>query len=267
MKRALNKRRGLPASPKVGVLSSMLQQLRSRTEQKLGQKISSVGVTVPKLAGLYPRDVADAFLHVGLSEVSTDLLFGEFVNEPTAAFAGYGYGLCQRYTNMLECEDEEEEMRMRRIVAIEFSEKTLAVALIATRTACSAHLESSEVSWDLGWGKRGGEQEVFWGKVTDRIRGVVEGFGRKVDTLVLLGHRAMEERLLEAVRDALERFVVTEGEDIVVQVQNDVDPVFVAARGTAELAKRNQESPWRCIEPDYCRNRGGDWKPPESHEL
>ncbi|KAF8532790.1 hypothetical protein BDD12DRAFT_810696 [Trichophaea hybrida] len=267
LKRDLNEWRGLPASPEAGILSSMLQQLRYRTEEKLGQKISSVGVTVPKLAGLYSYEICDALRYAGLKDVLIDSL-NEIVIEPNAAFAGYGYGLCKRYTDILECEDEEEAMRMRRVIAIEFSEKTLAVALMITRTARSPYLESSEVSWDLGWGKRGEEVEVFWRDVTDRIRGVVDRFGKKVDTLVLLGDKAMEERFLAAVKDALKEFVVTEGEDAIMQVKkNDVDTVFIAARGTAELAKRNQESAKGCVEPEYCHHRGDDGKPPESREL
>lgn len=75
-------------------------------------------------------------------------------------------------------------------------------------------------------------------------------------TLLLLGEDATNADFLRAVEEALRE--IYQGFDVeVVSALSDLrsdrmDPLYLAARGAAEFAKRVQEASFSCPEPESC---------------
>lgn len=86
----------------------------------------------------------------------------------------------------------------------------------------------------------------------------LKGRGR-VTHVLLMGDSVFHERFLKIMKDALRDVLDA---DVMLRISSDissrstenvVDPVFAAAIGTAEFAKRNMESPSGCVESRICK--------------
>ena len=99
---------GLPASSDIGCLAMMFSDLRVAVEEQVGP-ITSAGVTTMNLVALYDEDLHDAFEYVSLEYITFPVGYvgHNILYETSAAYAGYGYGLCTDYDTDLEaCRNE-----------------------------------------------------------------------------------------------------------------------------------------------------------------
>lgn len=103
---------GLPASKDVGYLANVLSDLRAQVEKYLGAPIESAGITMPHLIALYQEDLQDAFDYVGLRYLFFPIRY-DVLYETSAAYAGYGYGLCSDYIDRAVCKQQQHDMIRR----------------------------------------------------------------------------------------------------------------------------------------------------------
>ncbi|KAI9672086.1 MAG: hypothetical protein M1831_001899 [Alyxoria varia] len=126
------------------------------------------------------------------------------------------------------------------------------------------------------------ERRHYWDKVVRAIVDVGRRSPRRITQLVLMGNAADHSGFRIAMKDAMHALLVSNGGSMgmlhgtaaaIDRVESyhpplldgtavaafgrkhengGYDPAMVAARGAAEFAKRAQEAPPRCKEPDYC---------------
>jgi hypothetical protein len=225
-----------------------MSQLRTLVDTHLGAGTTkSVLPTMPSLPGLEEEDLQDALQHIGLRTHKHI----RYVWETSAAFAGMGFGLCAHPEDCDACEDEEADMPFRHILALSLTNRSFSAAYTYKQSAFRSWHEAESVRFELGLENEG--EEAYW----DRMREVIVGVGREakrpLDTLLLLGEGAgMPEHpeFVKTVQEALLKLYPGTGPSV--RLWERGDPLYVAARGAAEFAKRAQASPPICREPARC---------------
>src|SRR5947209_96629 len=244
VKRNYNKWHGRPATPNVGVVGNLIIQLRAAVEQHLGHPISTAVIARPNLPGLPREDLEDAMEYAGLRTLHSYYSFGD-ISETAAAAAGMSLGLCSNYANIKACEDEQPTFPLHHIIAVTFTHYSLDVTYATFQKAYWSDEHKAERHFDLGFSFSNASD--YWSSVQKAIRDVALVCQRPLTNLFLMGEEAANEDFLDAVRDALYSLIPSVGP------LTDFDPLFVVAKGAAEFAKRFQETPWNCLEQDYCK--------------
>ena len=265
-RRRWNKLLGRPSTPEVGTIAKLIYQLRTVADQKLEPDVTKKAlVTIPSLPGLSHEDLQDALEYTGLTILSTHKHIGDKVSEVSAAFAGYGYGLCEHYDNVDACEDEEADMPVYHILALSLSQTSFSAAYTYMQAAYRSILEKETVRYDLGLqnfpAKRADTQEeeaLYWSRMRAAIVEVGRASRGVLTTLLLLGEDANNPGFIRTVQDALRELLPDASAKqlpavVLSRKQNsDVESLYLAARGAAEFAKRAQEAPAGCREPAHC---------------
>lgn len=197
--------------------------------------------------------------------LSTHKHIPDEVSEVSAAFAGSGYGLCKHYDDVDTCEDEEADLPISHVLALSLSQTTFSAAYTYMQEAYRSILEKELTRFDLGLqhlptnGKdRPEEEDLYW----SRMRATIVEVGRaslgELTTLLLLGDEADNPDFTRTVQDAL-RELLQDGsaQDALAVLSSgkrdrEIEPLYLAAKGTAEFAKRAREAPAGCKEPARC---------------
>lgn len=185
----------------------------------------------------------------------------------SAAFAGYGYGLCRHYTDPYACEREEQHLPEQRLLHLDFTPNSLSVTIKSLNSARGGTVDDTFIDIDLGLGRLNNiypeREELYWTAVRHRIRSLVESFKPRITQLILTGSSAGDGRFAEAVKDALYSLVSTKALDGLRTASTDLeaddngitadDFLYATSKGAAEFAKRRQEGPVRCAESEACK--------------
>lgn len=119
--RRLNKVLGRPSTQDVGILSGVLSKLKVAAENQLSTSIDRVVVTTPRFEALTTEDLNDALEYLGLrSWLIYPLPYPTQISEANAAFAANGNGLCKKYTDLYECQEETEDMPLHQVYAVTY---------------------------------------------------------------------------------------------------------------------------------------------------
>lgn len=160
----------------------------------------------------------------------------------SAAYAGYGMGLCQKPTDLSVCRAEEKNMSTNMTLAISLTKDALMVETCTFTTAIrwsspNSYIEHP-VDYELGLDalSKFPDPISFWARVHETIRWQALReihFRNHIDTIILYGEAASSTKFQSVVKEVVE------------SLQDDVpifsaEPEFVAARGAAELAQRTQ---------------------------
>ena len=252
--RNFRKRLGLPASSDVGILANLLITLRCNTEHQLGSLIDSVVTAFPLLPGLCFEDIDDALDYAGLNPLTDRKLYNQ-PHETSAAYAGYGLGLCKNYTDVDLCHAQEKELPPEHTLAVSYTQKSMIVVLTTMERAYMYYEPDSSyiVDHEAGLGalkNYPNNHNAYWDHVRVRLMQLtLEPYTkRRIEKVLLLGESALDETFLEVVKDAMYKL---QGDLPKIYMDN---PLHVAARGAAEFAKRAQES-------------RADWMVYDTHEL
>lgn len=229
---------GRPASSDVGVLADMISQLRTSVEARVGPVLSA-GVTIPHLVAIYDEDLRDAFEYLGLQY--TDFYDGfpghHMLYETSAAYAGYGFGLCDDYQDSLACHNQESQLNDTVAMAILYTRTALTLSLSIVKSAYSLWEPSYRylVDFELGYGmSNGDDDDGYWGEVRKRLGQIMTAnpYYKRPEKVLLMGDcigvERFQRQLLEVLGDQME--------DPPEILRSDSD--VVAAVGIAELAKR-----------------------------
>lgn len=241
--RRIRKRLGLPASRDVGTVSNMIRALRDKATEFVGEPVLAAAISIPHLAALYGEDLSDAFEHLSL----VYLEFFPFwnlrpIHATIAAYVGNGLGLCGDYRDPAACPQEEGHDPRLFALSVPYTHTSLTTSQAwLTR---SLYLQEVQASENLRLGYNARHEESYWETVRDMLRfPVVDSVIPRNFSMVLLFGDATEK---PRFRNVLEEVVddVIDGEPVII----DQQPEFIAAKGTAELAKR--EIFRRRTEPD-----------------
>ena len=235
--RKVSKAIGLPASRDVGYLANMFIALRSAVEKQLQTSISSAGITTLHLAALYPEDMLDVYEYVKLEYLSLPM-GDKMLYETSAAYPGYGYGLCNDYMESESCEKEEEDMDWDVVMAVLFTRTVLTVTLSITKSAYYLFEPDyrHRSNFDLGYDSKTRQQDEqgYWSAVTNQLEEtmVENPYYDRPAKVLLMGDCIDDKNFRVALEKALSRQMETVPDIL----KHDAE--FVAARGTAELTKR-----------------------------
>lgn len=250
----------------MGTIAGFIRSLHSAVDQKLGLSSTKRALlSVPNLPGLSHEDLQDAMEYADLTMLSTHKHIGDKVSEVSAAFAGSYHGLCKHYEDIDACEDEEAAMPVSHILALSLSQTSFSAAYTYMQAAYRSILEKEATRFDLGLQNLllGGEdcqegKASYWSHIRSTIIEVGRASRGTLNTLLLLGEDADNPEFIRTVQDALRVLLPdTSPQDISMMLlskkQNSkIEPLYLAARGAAEFAKRAQEAPAGCKEPAHC---------------
>lgn len=102
----------------VGRLAKMIHVLKDTNEHQIGRPIDRVLVASPSFSWPCNRDLIEAVEYYGL--VTFGERFGRQPHNLSAAYAGYGFGLCENYTNVEVCTSGE-ELLFQQTLSLSFS--------------------------------------------------------------------------------------------------------------------------------------------------
>jgi len=235
---------GMPASQDVGFLTKVLSDLLARVEEYLGEPVHSAGVTTPHLVALYQEDLQDAFEHVGLSFLKFPVRY-DILYETSAAYAGYGYGLCSDYTDPAACRNVQQDMGSEVVMAVLYTRTALTISFSITKSAYylyepdNRHLSDFTLGYDARtlWAIEG----EYWNEVEWNLEKLMQEnpYYKRPAKVLLMGDCVQDEEFIRRLEGALSR-QMADMPDISSQ-----DSLFVAAMGAAELAKRISYDPYK----------------------
>ncbi len=218
----------------------MLIALREQGEKYLGYNISTIALATPFLPALYPEDIFDALEYVGLDYYvhdPLDPLKTRMLHDNRATYAGYGFGLCDNYTDVTACKAQHRrdwQGRGEFIFAILYTKTSLAATVTHLIGAYSV-IESPIRLRQLGSDTRlnNPNEEYYWEAVRQTILHELMNFHYvHLSKVIVTGDSAQDEtflRFLEATISSVREHEV----ELLYR-----DPVYVTAKGAAEMAKR-----------------------------
>ena len=271
--RHLNKLLGRPATPETAILAAMVSALHDETQTWLGaeQPIAAAVLSSPDRIGLTDEEVNDIFDYLKLRNLMAEPDSLEDLYATSAAYAGYGRGLCTTYTDAYACEREESRFPFQRVLHIDFNRESLSCTIKSLQSARDGSVDVAFIYSDLGHAREEvrlaiapeSNGELYWATVSARIRELVVSYKPHITELLLTGTSATDARFKAALRDALHDIIA---EDVLAVLDGDGEDAihgdewkamfeFATARGASEVAKRRQEGPVRCAQSDECRER------------
>lgn len=204
---------------------------------KLGQRICSVVVSSSYSIALYDEDISDAVKYAGLKPL-TDRSSQLQPHQISTASGGAGLGLCEHYEDLEKCKHEEMDLPYEQVLVISYTEDALEVSLAAIKNAYQPFEPEKNhlIDWALGKNSLNNysRADAYWIVVRRRILelGYSEYPKKQITAVMLLGESAHNEEFQHNVIDALQEFQ----DDL--PVIHRADPLYLAARGAAEYAKR-----------------------------
>ncbi|KAF4549357.1 Hypothetical protein D9617_22g067030 [Elsinoe fawcettii] len=242
--RKWRQRFGFPASADVGTIAEMLAALRDQAELFTGGKVTSAVVTIPHLVALYDEDIVDAFYHVGMT-MSRQSFYEHLVYESATAYAGSGFGLCSNFTDIVGCRKESYRGARDPVMIILYTREgiTITVPVFDGLFSLWEPLYRLAQDWTLGSNEllaRTTQEAIdeYWALVRELIFNLYTlGHFEFPSKIILKGESAEDSTFRQNVIEALE--FVSDGRKIPPIL--DVEPMYLAAKGAAEFAKR---SPW-----------------------
>ncbi|KUJ22303.1 uncharacterized protein LY89DRAFT_777432 [Mollisia scopiformis] len=262
-KRRIKKMLGQPATTQTATLSTMVSKLHKAAEIQLGSRIKAAALSQPDAVTITLEEVDNVFDYFGIEDLmldNRDPLFDQLF-ATSAAYAGYGKGLCRNYTNLYGCGTEEYFLASKWTLFLDYTESSLDGALRSVQSARMSRAWDTFVEPELGLRRLSmyEDEDAYWAKVEDRIREFVGSVRRPVEDLVLTGESASDPRFLEALRHAFARSSTgqetLEALEMLIQADDGPDFLYATAKGAAEFAKRRQEGMARCLLPEKCRRR------------
>ncbi|KLJ06072.1 hypothetical protein EMPG_10516 [Blastomyces silverae] len=234
----------------ISALSVLIFELKAQTEALLGHSIRSVAISSPDYVQLSASEISQVIEPLGLKNLASQ----HELSLSSSEYAGYSSGFLTIPTTVDHCE-EITEKRTETILHLDYTETTLSGSISNLQDTTLHHTENVFSDWHLGLSKKPGftEEEAYWDLLWRRITGHVQESDQKITKLIITGDAAVasNSRFVKEARNALRKFV----EPAALRVLDDnPDPVFMAAKGAAEFAKRTQENPRDCVESERCRS-------------
>ena len=196
--RILNKAIGRPATVETAILADVVAKPKVQIEDTLteGNKVTTAVLSSPDRIRLTEEEISDVFDYLkitNLMSIPDDL---EYVYATSAAFAGFGFGLCRNYTDPYACGREERYFPLQRLLHIDFTLDGLSGTIKWLNSARNGPVDKTFIDINLGLGGRNaypGGEEMYWTAVRDSIRTLVKSYRPRISQLILTGSSAENE--------------------------------------------------------------------------
>ncbi|CAI7648857.1 unnamed protein product [Penicillium manginii] len=230
--RSLRKKIGLAPSPDVATISNLVKNLLSLTKSPT---TPYVVISYPGIAALYKEDINDVAEYLGLPKLTG--FYNFHPSEIYASFAGHGLGLCEHFEAKDRCQDEGSQLPMRETFLVEYTDQAILLQTEYLQTALDVDYGSTDphsiASFELG---AHSSVDKHASRVAEFVYQFLSSWYGHVpievpDELLIIMTGIMDEGIEEAIRDAAGR-VVPNAQMLASKTE------FVAARGSAELARR-----------------------------
>lgn len=227
---------GFPATRDAGILSRMIKALRMEAERFIGQSMVAAAMSIPQIAGLDEEGVQYAFDYLNLIYIDFPFLLASPIHSSATIYAGNGLGLCANYTRPDICLEEEGHLRGSLILAISYTHNSLMASEVEIASPYWMRENTNIAELTLGYNARheNPDENYYWEKVRDTISFpiVASGVYRNVTKVMLSGDASRSSRFRQVLKEVADSVLE------VVEGVIDDDPVHSAAKGVAELAKR-----------------------------
>lgn len=246
--RMLREALGLPSTQDVARLSRLIAMLQSVAEEHTTQRIPAAVISTPSFPAVCIDDVVEAAGYNGILTLRDKRRPLPQPRELNAAFFGAGFGHCSNFSNPDLCNAEEEAFPVLEFLYVSFSNATLFLRRQSMEEAHDTALFEDDllVDYELGSNAIPGETEAaqaYWLRISDRV---LELCRRRfwpqypLEKVLLFGESAGHPSLLKTLKSTIPQ-LQDSMPDFVLQ-----DPVYIAARGAAQFAKRARED-WATI--------------------
>ena len=234
---------GLPASEEVGQLAKMMIALRAAVEKHI-PSIPSVGITISHLVAFYEEDLRDACEYAKIDCLAFPMRYN-ILYETSSAYAGYGLGLCNDYTDKASCKKEQDDMDSEVVMSVLFTRTALTVSLSVVKSAYYLYEPESRylLDFDLGFDSplHHENPQDYWSAVESQLKKfmVENPYFKRPDKVLLtgdcIGDKDFQRTLDKALSSQMEEMpqILSENAE------------FAAAMGAAELSKRLPWDPYK----------------------
>ena len=219
--------------------------LRAAVEEHI-PSIPSVGITTPHLVALYEEDLRDACEYAEMDCRAFPMRY-EILYETSSAYAGYGFGLCDDYTDKATCKKEQDDMDSEVVMGVLFTRTALTVSLSVVKSAYYLYEPETRhlLDFDLGFDSPLHHENPhdYWNAVENQLKKflVENPYFKRPDKVLLTGDCTEDEDFKRTLDKALRDQVGNEKMPEIFSMNAD----FVAAMGAAELAKRLPWDPYK----------------------
>lgn len=266
MMRKARKAVGLPATTTTAVLANMVKKLHTIAETLVDQKLAGCVITSSDHIRFHYDELNDILDYLRLRNPMESDQYPNTLGATSAAYTGLGEGICPDYLDAQKCEWFEDDLPSRRVLHLDLSSVSLIGTIDLLHNPYGPFPDHSFISSDLGLESTGGD--VYWPAVEHRIRELIKELtdGQHITYLILTGTAASNGRFKSVVKDALHDVVKDNSQasrllEQDLQAEEELDLVFLTARGAAEVAKRRQTGPWKCRDTPKGAQRRRDQRP------
>ncbi|KAJ5223223.1 hypothetical protein N7468_007765 [Penicillium chermesinum] len=259
MKRNPSRHEEVDEAHELQILIEMLGDLKHDTERKLHHSLDRVAVTSPDLHALSPGLVNFALQQTDLRTwVGDSKFYPDHLVEADAVYANNGFGLCENYHDLWECEDEFDYTDTSAVLFVSFSRQSLYASIIepihGQALARFTRDENNVLDFEVGLDRllQAEPSELLWARLRSQLTGLSRPWRSTITHLILAGENATYPRFVAELKDA---FVgLPQLATGIMPVKDDAkgDLTFAAARGAALYARRRQEVQSDCSEPPTC---------------
>ena len=245
IRKRIRRNLGLPSTQDVARLAKILEQLKGAAEKHLQSSVVFVHVAVPMFPQICPDHLEEAAQLNGMATIELAGYHTQ-LHELEAAYAGYGMGLCQDYMNSTSCRAEEEAMPSSSTLMISYTDTAFILDWYRMSKIRYQPRDSLtyRTNWSLGSSdapqKGSQEAEAYWQRLSVAIIDFMTSYqvimnGTQADKLLLVGESSNHADFKSVVQDTMLRLQRE------LPVMYDNDSIYVAAKGAAELAKREED--------------------------
>jgi hypothetical protein len=228
------KRLGLPASWDVRNIGNQIRAVVEDVEEKTNLCVTDVFIVVPHLQALYQEDIRDAVEWIGLNFLEMKHYFHPLFLETPAAFAGYGFGLCEHFESIDDCAEDLKNATKINLFTVHYSDAALTTASTPQISAFGVFEPDyrHHENFSLGYAARASmaNAETYWQAVHDELKLIIRVFGDL--NLVLLTGDATS---VPEFRRELQRAIAADNPPVFSN-----ESVFAVAKGAAEVFARQK---------------------------
>lgn len=217
--------------------------LRTAVEEHT-PSVPSIGITTPNLVALYEEDLRDACDYAGIDCLAFPMRYN-ILYETSSAYAGYGFGLCDDYTDKASCKKEQDDMDSDVVMGVLFTRTALTVSLSVTKSAYYLYEPESRhlLDFDLGFDSplHHENPQDYWSAVESQLQKLMveNPYFKRPDKVLLTGDCVWDEDFKRTLNKALSGQM-----EKMPQILSE-NAEFAAATGAAELSKRLPWDPYR----------------------
>lgn len=235
-KREARKKAGLPASPQVGALASVVKQLRTMIESELEFTVEDAVFGVTHLAAIYIDDIKDICEYSGFKYIIPKSFYSHVLHETGSALAGHGFGLCQHWQNDTQCTLENHDLPWTYTLAVHYSETALTSTHARMRVAVGTFESALGRVENFTMGSNAKDQypteAEYWRDVKDTILKKVREIPWETPDRVILTGEVEDPGFMKALNGAMDEHY---GFSPPIY---SADSMVVAAKGNAEFRRR-----------------------------